>query len=242
MQLSSSSISAITPKPSIIEDIDFQCASDSTTYPTADKLRAINKAIHYVTHLILEAQDEADFDDSNYTDFPIYTTSLVADQQDYALPDKTLKIQRVEISYDGTTWVKVEPFDIGESSQPTDATSVEGDFSTSKPYYDVRSNSVFFFPIPQTNVTNGLKMWTLREPDEFTKTDTTQEPGFAEAFHPLISYIPALEWLTAKKLNPEKQTQLREWIVNLVATLKTHYGSKNKDRHIELKSGVADYR
>lgn len=240
MKFSSSSQSAITEKPSIIEDIDFQCNTDSTSFPVADKLRAINKALHYVTNLILRYQNEEDWDDSNYADFPIATTSLVATQQDYTLPTGWLKIQRVEVKYD-SDWYKAEPFDIGESSDPMDTTTIGDDFDEEHPYYDLRSGSLFLFPIPDTNVSAGLKLWYLREPDEFTRDDTTQEPGFHEAFHPLISYIPSLEYLTAKGLNKDKQDWLREQRAILESRLASHYGTKQEDRHIVIKSVDGDY-
>src|SRR5579872_319914 len=70
--------------------------------------RYINTWYHKVVTMILEAQDDWDFDDLNNTDYPVATTPLVANQRDYTFPAslKILKIKRVDISYDSTNWFR----------------------------------------------------------------------------------------------------------------------------------------
>ena len=84
-----------TNKLGIVEDIDFLVNTNSTSYPTAQKTRNINEWYNRVIGWILEAQDDWQWDDTNQTDLPIGTISLVASQQDYPEPT-SLTITRVE--------------------------------------------------------------------------------------------------------------------------------------------------
>lgn len=198
--------------------------------------RLMNTWYHKVITMILMAQDEWDYDDCNHADFPILTTSLVASQQDYSIPlsEKVLQVKRVEITYDGSKWYKAEPFDINERGLATDTTSISEDFDQTKPYYDIQYGSLFLYPIPSAAVTNGLKIWVTREVDEFTTADTTQEPGIDEAFHPMISKGASFEYASVYGLDNKNDI----WTVlqDYEARLKTHYGSKEKDRQYSFKS------
>ena len=91
----------------------------TTTCPAADRLVFLNNSYDDIQTLILQSQDEWDFDDSNNTDFPILTADTVTDQADYALPSGTLKIKRVETTFDGTNWYRVAPLDINEVNNDT---------------------------------------------------------------------------------------------------------------------------
>jgi len=202
--------------------------------------RLINSRYQQVVTMILDSMDEWDFDDNNKTDFPILTTSLVASQQDYALPVTALKLKRVEVSYDGgTTWARANPIDINEMSHPTDTTSIAGHFSTAAPYYDVQYGSLFLYPIPSANSTNGLKMWVTREVTEFTTSDTTLEPGFDEPFHRMLAIGAALDWAIAKQL--ENKKDLASLYMEYEARLRPYYSAKNKDRKYVLKPAYVNY-
>ena len=158
-------------KTGIVQDIEFWTGlgrttiSGDTTNLLPEFTGRINSHVHKVVSMILEAQDESDFDGGNHTDYPIITTDLVALQQDYGIPlsEKVIQIKRAEITYDGTTYSKINPIDVSEISSATDSTTVGEEFETDVPYYDFRSNSVFLYPIPQSNVTAGLKLWVTRE-------------------------------------------------------------------------------
>ena len=68
--------------------------------------QGLNNWYHKVVTMILASHDEIDWDDVNHADFPVLTTDLVANQQDYSIPasEKVLKIKRVEWTPDGTNW------------------------------------------------------------------------------------------------------------------------------------------
>ena len=72
-------------KQGLVEEIDFLLGTDATDYPTAQKTRNINRWFDRVISLILQADAKWEWDDTNYTDLPIATASLVANQQDYSI-------------------------------------------------------------------------------------------------------------------------------------------------------------
>ena len=201
----------------------------------------INSNYHKVVTIILGSQDEWDFDDINHTDYAILTADLVANQQDYtiAASEKVLKIKRLEVSYDGTNWYKAEPFDINERGTATDTTSVNQDFESTKPFYDLTANAIFLYPTPTANSTGGLKIWWTREIDEFTTSDTTQEPGIDEPFHEMIAVGASLDWATAKGL--ENASNLVAKFRDYESRIKSYYGSKQQDRQIVMRSNYINY-
>jgi len=209
-----------------------------------DKARNMNNWYHKTINWILESQDGWDFDDTNNTDFPIATADLVAGQQDYALPlsDGILKIKRLEISYDGSKWNKAFPFDINESGSGTSTTDIANDFDVSNPYYDLLANSIFLYPIPDTAVEDGLKIWFARKIENiFTATgNDTRSPGIDEQFHRVISYGASYDWALTKTDGSRASAFLNE-ISKLEAEIKRFYGRKDDDRQIILKSNYVNY-
>lgn len=229
----------------LVQDIDFICGTNSTSYPLKDKARNMNRWYQRVLDWILESQDEWDFDDANNTDFPIATTDLKADQQDYSLPlaDGLLKIKRLEITYDNSNWYKGEPFDINERGKATSTTLIANEFDPTKPYYDIFSNSIFLYPIPDIDVTAGLKVWFARKIENlFTPTgNDTRAPGFDEQFHRLLSLGGSYDWFL-KKGNTAKLQLVINDMTKFEIELRSFYGKKQDDRQIVLRSAYLDYK
>lgn len=205
----------------------------SNTALLKDFTRRINRWYHKVETMILRAQNDWDFDDSNKTNYPILTTNLVASQQDYTLPTGTLKIKRVEVAYDGTNWKIAEPLDIDEVRTPIDTTNVAANYTTDEPKYDLIGNALFLYPIPSTNRTSCLKIWTSREPSEFSTSDTTTEPGFDEPFHEFLSVGASYDY--AVQHNLPNVNALRNELVAQEARINDYYKQKtqNKIRRME---------
>jgi hypothetical protein len=183
---------------SIIADIDFLCDTNSVSYPIADKTRNANRWAYKATIAQIKGSHRWQADDSNFTTLPWLTTTLVADQADYTLPADLLRIERVEVMDAAGNYKKLEPFD---------ARDVKGSYdefeetSGSPKYYDLVGNTVVLKPAPAAaDVTTalGLKVHILREIDIFTTGDTTQQPGFSEPFHRIVSYGASFDYLVAR--------------------------------------------
>ena len=208
--------------------------SDTNLYPSANMLININSWYRNVQTEILASQDNWDFDDTNTSDYPILRTDLNAGQQAYTLPTSTLELKRVEVTYDGTNWSKMTEFDIGERLSATAANNL-GDFSTSSPFYDNQYGSIFLYPIPASDVDDGLKIWVSRLITEFSSaqlTAGTTEPGFDPLFHDVLAYGASYEWLAAKDLN--RANNVKVVIDERLQKLRKHFGKKAKDEKLAL--------
>jgi len=227
----------------------------SGQFADADRLIAINKAYNDINILILQSEDEWDFDDKNRTlNFPILTTSLTAGQQDYTLPSTISgqasdisKLKRVEITYDGSNWYRANPLDINEYDKAvSETTNISGDFVTTAPYYDLQYNSIFLYPIPSADSSAGLKIWVNRSLTEFTSDDlgtnpTTTRPGFDRQFHDMVALKPSIDWLNVKTENFATADRLKREYQEMEVKLLNYYGSKQKDRNYMFKAEYIDY-
>ena len=204
--------------------------------------RLINEETYKVVTSILESQDDWDFHDPNASGDPVLSKNLVADQQNYDLEsDGILKVKRVEVTYDGSSWYKAEPFDMNERSSSIQSTEIAGDFATTKPFYAVFDNAVQLYPIPGSNVTNGLKIYATVEIDKFTNADTTQEPPVDEPFRPLIAIGASLKWAIAKGL--ANKGDLASLYQDYEARLRRHYGNRLLERNSSvLKPSYLNYQ
>lgn len=217
-----------------------QISGDATAL--AEFTRLINVNYHKVVTMILASMDEIDFDDPNLanTGF-IKTYNLVAGTQTVTLPlsDKILKIKRAEITYDGTKWYRLNPMDLNEYGDTSDSATIANNFSKSTPYYDIHGQYVYLYPIPDASVSGGLKLWVIREVDEFATSDTTQEPGIDEPFHEMIAVGASLDYAFAHSLN--SVSGLASKFVDYENRLKQYYGSKQEDRAIVMKPSDVNY-
>ena len=221
--------------------------TDSTSYPNSKMLVDLNIWQSYVVSMINASQDESDYDDMNYGDYPMVTQSLAV-ARDYQIPltEKVISIKNVNISYDGVNWYKATPIDDSEfeypfppSSATTANTTLDSRFSKTAPKYDVKYNSVFIYPMPvQADVDNGgsIQIEWSRDAKELTSSDLTTgtlTPSFDTTFHPILAYGVASEYAVSKRLDIKNDIQAR--LNELEQRLKIQYGDKQKDRVMQLK-------
>src|SRR3990167_8936724 len=130
-----------------ISDINAEiralCDTDSTGYPAADLLRRVNNALEFLVGKILAADGTWEWDDTNWSDLPIATTTMVADQQDYSFSATQLEIQRVEVKDADGNWRLLDPLD---KTQVGYALSEFLSTPGVPLYYDKQGNSVFLYP------------------------------------------------------------------------------------------------
>ena len=223
----------------------------------------INRWYHKTITMILESQDDWDFDDYSITSTaPIATRAMVAARRDYSFNSANwsligreggaagssaaifpLKVSRVDVTYDGTNYYKAEPFDSQQTGLGLgNDTNTDGRFSTTSPFYDIRNNALWIYPLASAaDVTAGAKIRVtfFREPAEFATSDTTKEPGFDEAFHRMLSIGASLDWALAKSL-PVK-SELAALLQDYERRLKQHYGNKDTDVKYQLTPAYQDY-
>lgn len=233
-----------------LNEIDQKITSitnvDNTVYSAALRLIDINIWQHKIQTAILLSEDEVDFDDSNYADYPNLTTPLVAGQRDYTIPksEKVISFKRVDISYDGQNSYRANPIDTGEiytglapASGTAQNAKLDALYPRTAPRYDVSWNSVFAYPMPNaSDIANGGYIFIEwdREIKEFTATDYTNgtaTPGFDTAFHPLLAYGPSYEFLLG---TGQDTSQVEDNIKETMGNLQLTYGKKQKDRTMSV--------
>jgi len=225
--------SEATNDQGLVQDIDFLCGTTNASYPINQKTRNINAHYNATVALIWQVADGWQFDDTNQTDLPIATTTLVVTQQDYELPSTAQRIERVEILDAEGNYQKLRQMDWDDLDM---ATSEYLETDGTPLYYDLVGESVFLYPAPATGyvtTTAGLKLYFARDVDQFSPGNTTQSPGFARAFHRILSLGPSIDFLKAGN----RRDQLAADKQQLEEGLKTFYSK----RHIERKSRIRPY-
>lgn len=213
----------------LVDDTHFICQTDSTAYPAADMIRNMNRHYNKAVIDVIKAEGRMQWDDSNHTTLPEYTFTLVNAQQDYSLPTNLLKLWAIEIQDNGGNWLRLQEIDLNDPVLAKSITDFEETDGTPR-FYEIRGDSVFLFPAPATNsvtLTNGGKMYFSREVDALTTADTTQEPGFAEPFHRILSIGAAIDWLMVN--DTAKVDRWRGEYEQLRAELREFYSSRNKE-------------
>ncbi len=238
----------------ITSKITSLTGADTAAYTNAQRLIDINLWYQKVGGMILDAQDEADFDDPNHGDYPIMTVPLTTNR-DYSIPtaEKMLKMKDVTVFYDGVKGYRATPIDtasmdvgIAPSSATAQNALIDGQFDRTNPRYDWKYGSIFLYPAASSSdVSSGgyvAAEW-FRQIKEFTSGDLTTGtavPGFDDTFHAILAYGPAYEYAEAKSL-PQAERLMRE-LKDYEDRLRRQYSSKQLDRKYSLQASVDNYK
>ena len=236
--------------------------SDTISYTAANILIDINIWYQKLATMILEAQDETDFQDNRITTLPVATRLLVAGQRDYnfstaswsllnregasATASQTilpLKIARCDITYDGTNYFRATPLQSTEIPWGLgNDTTLDNNYIKEAPMYGVKNNEILIYPMAvASDVTAGANMRLEFEQNVkvFTSADYTTDPndssvvlGFDAPMHPIIAYGAAYEFANANNL-PQLQN-LKQDLADWEARVRIAYGRKQIDRELAL--------
>lgn len=226
--------------------ITFYTGVDSNNYTAAQRLLAVNQAIDEIETLILRAQDNWEFDDTNQSAFPLLTANLSATVSSYDLPtidSNVVQVKRVEVSYDGTNFVKAENESLADVPNATDATSVARVNSTAEPKYNLIGSKLILKPTPASNVSSGLRILIGRLAVPFTSSDYTTGtavPGFNRMFHDAIAVWASYDYAFAKTLAclpglASKKNEFRAMIADW-------YSHKSKDKKYSVTAKKNNYK
>jgi hypothetical protein len=232
-----------TDRDGIVELLEDLTATQSTTtssYTLKTKTRDINNAYSRYFLLGIEAEGRWQLDDTNHTKYPVITTNLVANQQDYSFTvdeqsNQILDIYRVEV---------LDSTGIARLLTPIDQFDVRGQALSEflktaalPTYYDKTANGIVLYPKPNYNSTNGIKIYFNRTPSYFVYTDTTKVPGIPDVFHEYLAIRPAYQYCLRKQLS--QKNDLKADMLELEAFIKTYYSGRSKD---EVKNMTPAYR
>ena len=221
-------------KLGIIEEIDFILGTDSTSYPLTHKTRNINNWYNRVANLIIKSNGRWEWDDNNYTDLPIATTALVANQQDYAISGANfIDILKMEVKDQNGNWIPIQPISL-DDRRTESMTDFRKEAGTPE-FYDKFGNSIFLYPKPSYAQDASLKAFYQRNLSLFVSTDTTKVPGFNENFHRILSYGAAYDYCLAYGIQTRIPV-LNNEITKLEQDIIDYYSSRSKDDKISMKT------
>ena len=176
------------------------CSADSNSYPINPLTRRINAALEELIGKIITADGQFQYDDTNFTDLPIGTGTLVSGQSTYTFASEYLDILEIDILDTGGKYIKITPFDAHELGMSFDewVNSSSGTPPNGFPlYYDKVGDTIRLDKSPTATfvtLASGLKIYFKRTADLFITTDTTQEPGLPSPYHVLLPYKAAVPY------------------------------------------------
>lgn len=205
----------------------------------------VNTALDHAWSIILPAGGKWQLDDSNYAeDYPIIYGNLVDGQRSYPfVNDETgnliLDIYRVFVKTTSTgVYQEVFPVDVQSDRNIDDF--ISGQNVEGIPYrYDKTGNGIFLDPIPNANITSGLKIYINREPEYFTTNDSTKKPGFAGIFHEYLALRAAYTY--ARNLTLKNKTDIESDMLKMEAAMVEYYGHRERDRKKKLSPYITPH-
>lgn len=242
-----------TNKNGIIQRIEKSCGfndGDITGNPTllAQFTADVNITIDEVLGFMFPLGGTWQLDDSNQTDYPIITTSLVSGQRDYSFTTDQagniiLDIYRVAVKDTTGIFAEIQPVDQQTlNSNQEDTTSfIDGRNLSGVPTrYDKTANGIFLDPVPNYNSSGGLKVFINREATYFTVADTTRKLGFAHLFHEYFALKPS--YLYARDNTLDNVDRLKRDMLEQRQAIMDYYGKREKDAPGRMRANVENYR
>lgn len=222
MQFSDSST-----KLGMIQEVDDLCGgTNSTTYPTAAKVRRLNSATEILELLALMADGTWQFDDTNYGSQPSGVQTMVAGTIEYAFDSTLLFFERAEVKDINGNWQPLTQLD--EMSIPGAIQQYQTVTGIPTQIY-LRGGYMGILPGPSASyvtLTAGLKVYFKRQASLFSASDTTKTSAIASPFHPLLCQMAALPYCRTYKKDrvPGLVIDIKEG----QALLKKYYASRNR--------------
>ena len=220
------------------------CDADTTSYTAADLLRRVNAAYEWIVGKIMCVDGNWEFDDTNYTDFPRGTTTLVEDQHDYTFDTTHLAIESVQVKDVNGDWYYLSPINRDALGVP-----LEQEFETNglPLYYDKDGGSLLLYPAPddgtQVTLSSGLKVHFRRTADVYTSAEVTtgtKVPGFASPFHMILCYHAAIPYCMSYK--KDRVALYEKKLQELTEDCLKFYAKRAKDERDIMTMGNINFR
>ncbi len=126
------------------------------------------------------------------------TTDLKAGQSEYLLPSNMVAITRVEIKYPNTTkFVKATRFDEFQTNSSIQDGEIDGAVEAS-PFFREFDSSIFIYPIPTADVTDGLAIEEIRDIQDLAQS--TDTPDLNPLIEKTLSIGAAMDYCESEEL------------------------------------------
>lgn len=228
--------------------IDDLCDSDDTSFPVAKKVMHINRAYEKLVGEIINADGTWQYDDTNFTDQPRGTGTLVEGQQDYSFASEYLQIEMIEVKLANGSWFKLKPIDHSElgDQSPDEYWGVDSSGNPTKghtEFFDQQGDTLRLYPAPAAaslTLSAGIRIWFKRKPDLFTTSDTTQEPGLPSSYHHLLSYMASIPYCI--KYHRDRVAPYMRIINKDTEGLLNHYAHREKSKVKKITGSSISFR
>jgi hypothetical protein len=182
--------------------VRYYTKSNSTTFTDADMLILANIFKNDIAAMISKEVGEDYFGLR-------FERDLKAGQREYDLPAEIMsRIKYIEAKLDGTYWVKLNETDLTIYNKTTDEDTIRSTYSDRAPEFDIWDQSIFILSGDAIiDVTNGLKLWSIIFPAEFTDLSSSEDMstppddyshGFPRQFHELLARRLSIAYKSSK--------------------------------------------
>lgn len=217
---------------------------NTTRYTNAQRATDLTISLDKTVTMIIDSQDDADFDDPNHSDFPEFHTDLASGQRDYtfAIGDGVLQYKEVEISWDGTTYYKATRLDRSIMPYPTgNADLLDDNFSKESPVYDIEGSSVMIYPRSGASDTGEIMVRTTRNVTPITAAELatgTKVLGIDRAFHYLVILLTTQQRYIEQNIAGNKLQRIISEIQDLEIRLRRQYSRKQIDGNMRFAGAL----
>lgn len=210
----------------------------------------INLALDDFVEMAIKSSGTWQFDDSNYSDYPIISTDLISGQRDYSFTadedgNLVLEIFKVLVADPSGVYNEITPIDV--QSQSDTSGFYDGRNQTGIPTeYDKTANAIFLNSIPNYNMRlveegkSGLKAYVNREAMYFTYTDTSRKPGVPGIFHKYFALRPAMD--KARRGTLSTYPGLSIEVAKMEANIKEYFSRRTQDERARLAPALQNNR
>lgn len=202
----------------------------------------INLALDDFTEMAIRSSGTWQWDDTNQTDYPIITTSLVSGRRDYTFTtdesgNLILDIYKVMVADSGGRFTEIRPVDV-QSQRDTEGFWDGANTGGTPDKYDKTANGIFLDPIPNYNYTNGLKAYINREASYFTTADTTKKPGVPGIFHKYLALRPAQDY--ARRNSLDNHDRIQGEVLRMEQEIQAYFAFRPRDEKPRLRPAGQD--
>lgn len=178
-------------------------ATDGTAADT-DLLPILNDYVYRFETILIGLNDD------KYGKKATTALNTQANQEAYAMPSDLVKLKRVEITYDGTNWRKVDMNDDSEVQEHAlDATTINQRYTQNAPKGDMFGDSIYLRPIPTSAQAAGLRIWYIARPSLLsTMSSTIQIP---DEYHGYLVYGVTAEVATRQGNDSLAAAMFQKW-------------------------------
>ncbi len=185
----------------------------------------LNRSYDKLATFIMSADGRWQFDDTNYTDLPIGSTSIGNGQKTYVFDVEFLDVVKV-VSQDGAgNKTVLKPFDITDPlGDAYLTTNTNGGIPIA---YDKTGSVLNLYPTPNYDKALGLTVHYRRKPSYFAYDDTTKAVGVPAVFHRYLSLDASRDYAVSKQLT--QKNDLTEQVREMEAMITEWYSMRSKD-------------